>query len=40
MIDSVPELYLQRHLTAQTRTPGAVTPDAFTEYLRCYSNPA
>jgi haloacetate dehalogenase len=40
MIDAVPELYLQEHLTAQSRTPGAVTPDAFAEYFRCYRNPA
>ncbi len=40
MIGAVPELYLQEHLTAQSRTPGAVTPDAFAEYLRCYNNPA
>jgi haloacetate dehalogenase len=40
MIDAVPDIYLQEHLTAQSATPGAVTPDAFAEYFRCYSNPA
>jgi haloacetate dehalogenase len=40
MIDAVPELYLREHLDVQNKTPGAVTPDAFAEYLRCYRNPA
>jgi haloacetate dehalogenase len=40
MIGAEPELYLQEHLMAQNRTPGAVTPEAFAEYLRCYRNPA
>lgn len=40
MIGAVPELYLQEHLTVQSKTPGAVTPEAFAEYLRCYRNPA
>ena len=36
MIGSQTELYLRSHLDAQSKTPGAVTPDAFAEYLRCY----
>jgi haloacetate dehalogenase len=40
MIDAVPELYLREHLDVQNKTPGAVAPDAFAEYLRCYRNPA
>ncbi|MFD0678327.1 MULTISPECIES: alpha/beta hydrolase [unclassified Paenibacillus] len=40
MIDAMPELYLANHLSAQSRTPGAVTPEAYAEYLRCYKNPA
>jgi haloacetate dehalogenase len=39
MIDAVPELYLHEHLDVQNKTPGAVTPEAFAEYLRCYRNP-
>ncbi len=40
MIDSQTELYLRAHLDAQSKTPGAVTPEAFAEYLRCYDEPA
>jgi haloacetate dehalogenase len=40
MIDAVPELYLREHLDVQNKTPGAVVPDAFAEYLRCYREPA
>jgi haloacetate dehalogenase len=31
-----PEYYLQNHLQVQGKTPGAVTPEAMQEYLRCY----
>ncbi len=31
-----PEYYLRDHLTVQSKTPGAVTPEAMQEYLRCY----
>jgi haloacetate dehalogenase len=31
-----PEYYLREHLSAQGKTPGAVTPEAMQEYLRCY----
>lgn len=40
MIDASTELYLTAHLSAQNKTPGSVTPEAFAEYLRCYQNPA
>jgi len=40
MIDAQTELYLHSHLDAQSKTPGAVTPEAFAEYLRCYDEPA
>ena len=40
MIGSQTELYLRSHLHAQSGTPGAVTPAAFAEYLRCYQDPA
>ena len=31
-----PEYYLRYHLAVQGKTPGAVTPEAMREYLRCY----
>ncbi len=31
-----PAFYLKDHLSVQCKTPGAVTPDALREYLRCY----
>jgi haloacetate dehalogenase len=40
MITPVPEAYVRAHLDKQSKTPGAVTPAAFAEYLRCYRNPA
>lgn len=40
MIEETTELYLTAHLSEQSKTPGAVTPEAFAEYLRCYRNPA
>jgi haloacetate dehalogenase len=40
MIGSQTELYLDSHLDVQNKTPGAVTPEAFAEYLRCYNEPA
>lgn len=33
------ELYLRAHLDVQSKTPDAVTPEAFAEYLRCYREP-
>jgi haloacetate dehalogenase len=40
LIGAETELYLQDHLAVQNKTPGAVTAEAFAEYLRCYRNPA
>lgn len=31
-----PEYYMKEHLDVQNKTPGAVTPEAMAEYLRCY----
>ena len=39
MISAAPEVYLRDHLDVQSKTPGAVTPVAFLEYLRCYTSP-
>ena len=39
MIQANPEVYLRAHLDAQSRTAGAVTAEAFSEYLRCYNLP-
>ena len=36
MIGQDPEFYLREHLSIQGKTPGAVTPEAMAEYLRCY----
>lgn len=32
-----PAYYLKEHLEVQNKTPGAVTPEALAEYLRCYA---
>ncbi len=40
MIGADTELYVRTHLDAQSKTPGAVSPAAFAEYLRCYRDPA
>ena len=40
MINSQTELYLRDHLDVQNKTPGAIAPEAFAEYLRCYRDPA
>ncbi|WMT43285.1 alpha/beta hydrolase [Paenibacillus sp. D2_2] len=40
MINATPALYLTEHLSTQSKTPGAVTPEAYAEYLRCYRNPS
>lgn len=40
MIGADPEFYLAAHLGKQSGTEGAVTPDAFAAYLRCYREPA
>jgi haloacetate dehalogenase len=39
MIAANPEVYLRAHLDVQNKTPGAVSPIAFLEYLRCYTSP-
>ncbi len=31
-----PAYYLREHLEVQGKTPGAVTPEAMAEYIRCY----
>jgi haloacetate dehalogenase len=31
-----PEYYLRQHLSVQSKTPDAVTPQAMAEYIRCY----
>lgn len=35
-IGNDPEYYLKEHLAVQNKTPGAITPEAMAEYLRCY----
>lgn len=40
MIGCDPEFFLRAHIDEQSKTPGAVDPAAFAEYLRCYVNPA
>ena len=39
MIQASTELYLRAHLDEQSKTTGAVTDEAFAEYLRCYREP-
>ncbi|MBV8502903.1 MAG: alpha/beta hydrolase [Paucibacter sp.] len=31
------DFYLEHHVNKQNKTPGAITPDAFAEYRRCYT---
>ncbi len=40
MIGAMPDLYLRDHLDVQNKTPGAINPLAYAEYLRCYDDPA
>lgn len=40
MIGLDPEFYLRKHLEHQCKTPGAITDEAMSEYLRCYCNAA
>ena len=40
LINSNTGVYLSAHLDAQNKTPGAVSPEAYAEYLRCYNEPA
>lgn len=37
LIGSDLEFYLQHHINQQNKTPGAITPDAYAEYRRCYT---
>ncbi len=39
MINASTEMFIKAHLYAQCRTPGAIVPEAFAEYLRCYRDP-
>ena len=36
LISLDPVYYLRDHLAVQNKTPGAVTPEAMAEYIRCY----
>lgn len=36
LISADPVFYLRDHLAVQGKTPGAVTPEAMGEYIRCY----
>jgi len=36
LISMDPGYYLRDHLAVQGKTPGAVTPEAMAEYMRCY----
>ena len=40
LIDADPEYFLRTHIEGQIKTPGAVDPAVFQEYLRCYRDPA
>ena len=40
LIDADPEFFLRCHVDGQIKTPGAVDPAVFAEYLRCYRDPA
>ncbi len=39
MINGDRTFFLRDHLGGQIKTPGAVEPEAFAEYLRCYDKP-
>jgi haloacetate dehalogenase len=40
MINADRTFFLRDHIAGQLKTAGAMEPDAFAEYLRCYDNPA
>jgi haloacetate dehalogenase len=40
MIGADPEFFLRKHIDGQNKVAGATEPEAFAEYLRCYSDPA
>jgi haloacetate dehalogenase len=39
-IGTLPDYYVESHLTIQSKTPGAVTREALAAYIRTYSEPA
>jgi haloacetate dehalogenase len=39
MIGADPAYFLKKHIDGQVKTPGAVDPAIFADYLRCYSRP-
>jgi haloacetate dehalogenase len=40
MIGADPGFFLRNHIDEQNKTPGAVDAQAYSEYLRCYADPA
>jgi haloacetate dehalogenase len=40
MIGADPAFFLRNHIDEQNKTPGAVDAQAYSEYLRCYADPA
>ena len=40
LIGADPEFFLNEHIAAQNKVPGATEPAAMAEYLRCYRDPA
>ncbi len=40
LIGGDPAYFLRRHIDGQSKTPDTTEPEAFAEYLRCYSDPA
>lgn len=40
MIGSDPEYFLRRHIGGQVKTPGAISEEVMSEYLRTYRDPA
>lgn len=40
LIEADPEYFLRTHIAGQIKTPDAVDPAVFQEYLRCYRDPA
>jgi hypothetical protein len=40
MINADRAFFLRDHIAGQLKTAGAMEPEAFAEYLRCYDNPA
>jgi haloacetate dehalogenase len=39
-IGALPDYYVESHLAIQSKTPGAVTPEALAAHVRTYSEPA